>query len=111
MQACARCGVVIWNNGSRHHRLLRSRNGGDEVSNGVLMCGSGTTGCHGWAHANPADATALGFMVPSGVLPGMWPIMHALYGWVVLYDDGTAEGVDPAAWKEAVGWPTATTRT
>lgn len=95
MQGCARCGVEIWNNGSRHHRKLRSRGGGDEVSNGVLLCGSGTTGCHGWAHAHPAEATRLGFIVPRHANPLTWPILHVLYGWVRLHDDGTAEEVAP----------------
>ena len=95
MQACALCGLVIWENGSRHHRLLRSRGGGDEISNRVLLCGSGTTGCHGWVHANPAEATDLGFMVPTGVQPAAHPIRHSLYGWVLLHDDGTASGAAP----------------
>lgn len=95
MQACARCGVEIWNYGSRHHRKLRSRGGGDEVSNGVLLCGSGTTGCHGWAHANPEAATLLGFIVPSTADPACVPILHALYGWVLINDEGTAESCAP----------------
>lgn len=95
MQACARCGVEIWNNGSRHHRKLRSRGGGDEVSNGVLLCGSGTTGCHGWAHSRVAEATRLGFIVPGYAYPAAWPILHALYGWVLLNDEGTAAPTAP----------------
>ena len=95
MQACARCGVEIWNNGSRHHRKLRSRGGGDEVSNGVLLCGSGTTGCHGWAHANPAEATRLGLIVSRWMNPADVPILHALYGWVLLNDEGTATPCAP----------------
>lgn len=95
MQRCARCGVVIWSNGSRHHRKLRSRGGADAADNLILACGSGTTGCHGWMHANPAEATLLGFIVPSWADPATVPIRHALYGWVLLLPDGTAEGVDP----------------
>lgn len=87
---------MIWENGSRHHRKLRSRGGADAADNLVLMCGSGTTGCHGWAHAHPADATALGFIVSRWDDPATVPILHALYGWVLLLTDGTAEGVDPA---------------
>lgn len=95
MQACARCGVEIWNNGSRHHRKLRSRGGGDEVSNGVLLCGSGTTGCHGWAHAHPDEATALGLIVSRWRNPADVPMLHVLYGWVLLNDEGTATQCAP----------------
>ena len=95
MQRCARCGAVVWEGGSRHHRKLRSRGGADAAENLILTCGSGTTGCHGWMHGNPADATALGFIVPSWANPADWPILHSLYGWVLLLPDGTAIGVDP----------------
>lgn len=50
---------------SVHHRKLRSRGGQHTLDNCVFACGSGTTGCHGWMHANPAEATATGWMVPS----------------------------------------------
>lgn len=87
-QRCARCGVFITNNGSRHHRKLKSRGGGDEVSNGVLLCGSGTTGCHGWAHANPTTARLGGFIVASHEDPRDVPILHAIHGRILLDDDG-----------------------
>ena len=86
---CARCGCAIWSNGSRHHRKFRSRRGGDEVSNGVLLCGSGTTGCHGWVHDNPAAARAEGFAVESHEEPRMVPVQHALFGRVWMADDGS----------------------
>lgn len=75
--------------------MLRSRGGPDAVENLILTCGSGTTGCHGWMHANPAEATAAGFIVPSWGDPAGWPILHSLYGWVLLQPDGTAVGVAP----------------
>jgi len=31
----------------------------------VLLCGSGTTGCHGWAHENPNAARDIGLIVAS----------------------------------------------
>lgn len=43
----------------------------------MLLCGSGTTGCHGWVHGHPAEAYRLGWLVhswhdPASVpLPGM----------------------------------------
>lgn len=95
LQRCVRCGAVIWENGSRHHRKLRSRGGVDAAENIVLACGSGTTGCHGWMHANPAEATRLGYIVSRWGDPADTPILHSLYGWVLLLPDGTAEGAVP----------------
>lgn len=34
-------------------------------------------------------------MVPTGTEPAAWPILHALYGWVLLNNDGSAAGVEP----------------
>lgn len=94
-QRCARCGVIIWSGGSRHHRKFRSRRGGDEVSNGLLLCGSGTTGCHGWAHSNPRSARMAGFAVESHEDPRLVPVMHAVYGLVWLDDEGGASSTPP----------------
>jgi hypothetical protein len=33
-------------------------------SNIVLICGSGTTGCHGWIETHREDALAVGWIVP-----------------------------------------------
>jgi hypothetical protein len=95
-QRCARCAVVIWSGGSRHHRKLRSRRGGDEVSNGVLLCGSGTTGCHGWAHANPVSARMVGLVLSASDDPLLIPVRHAVYGCDVWLDDaGNASSTPP----------------
>ena len=59
---CLRCGTNIhdpslWPGRSGHHRQLRRRADPavrDLPCNIVELCGSGTTGCHGWAHAHPA---------------------------------------------------------
>src|SRR5690349_19712874 len=51
---CERCG----NPGeSVHHRKKRSQGGGWTWENLVFLCGTGTTGCHGWIehHANAAE--------------------------------------------------------
>lgn len=97
LQCCARCGVVIWVGGSRHHRKYRSRRGGDEVSNGLLLCGSGTTGCHGWAHANPIAARQTGFAVGADEDPLLVPVQHALHGLVYLDDLGGVHRDPPPA--------------
>ena len=58
---CARCGRdagTHWSGDSIHHRRPRSHPwpGLHQPANLLLLCGSGTTGCHGWVHAHPARA-------------------------------------------------------
>ena len=62
---CRRCGGPGTNT---QHRVARGMGGTSRVqvndlSNLVTVCGSGTTGCHGWMTAHPADAYATGWAV------------------------------------------------
>jgi len=91
---CERCGVRRAE--SVHHRKLR-RFDDHRAANLVHLCGSGTTGCHGWAHANPRDAAAEGFIVRSTNNPRIVPVKHGRYGWVRLADSGD---VVPTKWTE-----------
>jgi len=85
---CQRCGASLASvSGSRHHRQLR-RSGDHRPCNLVLLCGSGTTGCHGWAHAHPAEARLEGLIVPSWASPEFVP-MKTYGGWVRLVPDGS----------------------
>lgn len=45
-----------------HHVLPRSAGGTDTPDNLLDLCGSGTTGCHGWIEHNRTDAMALGYL-------------------------------------------------
>ncbi|WP_017791901.1 hypothetical protein [Leucobacter salsicius] len=77
---------------STHHRQLRSRGGKHAPSNLVTLTGSGTTGEHGWVHANPAIATVLGYMVNSWDEPAEIPIFRVApygpgYGWYLQDDE------------------------
>jgi hypothetical protein len=54
-----------------HHRKLRTRGGEDSLENLVAL----HLECHGWVHANPAEATALGFMVSAWEDPATVPVM------------------------------------
>lgn len=64
---CVRCGPSLAAiSGSRHHRQRRAV-GGHLVVCLTLLCGSGITGCHGWAHANPKAARVGGYIVPTHV--------------------------------------------
>lgn len=57
------------------------------AANGILLCGTGTTGCHGWAHANVLQATEEGLIVSTWADPSIMPIM-TWRGWVRIDDDG-----------------------
>jgi len=62
--ACVRCGADITDRAySIHHRKRRSQSGRNELQNLLTLCGTGTTGCHGWVHAHPADARDAGWLV------------------------------------------------
>ena len=82
--SCARCGVSLYSvSGSRHHRKLRSQGGKHDVTNLVLLCGSGTTGCHGWVHGHPKDGYESGHLVVSSAAPEDMPVEYA-DGWFEL---------------------------
>lgn len=87
-----------------HHRKLRSQGGDWSASNGILLCGSGSVGCHGRVHGNPREAYDYGWMVPGGRDPAEYPVLswrwlsgtpdrHGVrrrgHLWLLLADDGT----------------------
>jgi hypothetical protein len=81
---CQRCGCSVLNvPSSKHHRKLRSQGGLDTADNLLSLCGSGTTGCHGWAHANPAQARSYGLIVWRIRNPAEVPV-RTFNGWVLL---------------------------
>jgi hypothetical protein len=81
---CELCGVPANN---AHHRKNRSQGGRNELSNLLLLCGSGTTGDHGYITENPADSYANGWSVPSFRDPHVTPVrLHD--GWYLLGDNG-----------------------
>lgn len=73
---CARCAVPA-PNGEWHHRRSRSVRDSHThcACNGVWLCST----CHRWAHANPTEAKATGFILPRSVTE-MWtmPFKHPL---------------------------------
>lgn len=101
---CVRCGASLEVvPGSRHHRQRR-RDGGHTPENLILLCGSGTTGCHGWVHANPRAAQVFGYIVPANgratpdVIPvyaWAWP-SRTRHGWFVLDSEGLRERIPEA---------------
>lgn len=79
---------------TRDHRKNRSQGGRTVPSNLQILGGSGTTGCHGWATAHPAEAIAEGWAVPGWADPLVWPARRYISSghgtltpiWVI-YDD------------------------
>lgn len=75
-QACVRCGRV---GGNIHHRRMRSQSPKDKVhniENLIVLCGSGTTGCHGWVHAHPDESYRNGWLVMSVFDPADMPVRY-----------------------------------
>ena len=63
---CRRCGINVEHRPefrSIHHRQGRRGSDAHRMSNLVLLCGSGTTGCHGYLTEHPAEAYAGGWSV------------------------------------------------
>ncbi|MET0887684.1 MAG: HNH endonuclease signature motif containing protein [Mycetocola sp.] len=94
---CVKCRRTHPIHGINHdHRKNRSQGGRTVASNLGLLCGSGTTGCHGWKTQNPAEATEQGYSVPMGIEPADWPARrwfsanHGVLeqGWALYTDDG-----------------------
>lgn len=94
---CMRCGTNIhdparWPGRSGHHRQLRRtadpqwRNSPENI---IELCGSGTTGCHGWVHQHVAEAERLGLIVPIGLDPIDVPVLDWEGRWIRLNEDGT----------------------
>lgn len=92
---CERCGVSIQSIPmSIHHRRPRAMGGTHRpetnyASNLMALCGSGTTGCHGYLESHRSEAMDYGFIVPQYETPNNVPVKTFIYGWVLLNDDGT----------------------
>lgn len=92
---CVRCGMQST---QIHHRRPRGMGGTtqqstDEPANGVVLCGSGTTGCHGWVESHRSQAVSDGLIVSQGQEPATVPVL--LYqgmgrAWYILDNVGLA---------------------
>lgn len=90
-ESCLRCGVHISVRGySLHHRkgrhVLPGLPEAHCAENLVTLCGSGTTGCHGWVHAHPEESYEQGWMIRRGGAedPADVPVLDLLgYRWLL----------------------------
>jgi hypothetical protein len=65
-----------------------------------LVCGTGTTGCHGWIGASPEEARDAGWVVSLNSIEDTAevPMIHAVFSAsVLLTDEGTV--VPVASWS------------
>lgn len=68
---CARCALSVHGiPSSVHHRRRRGMGGthdprSHDPRNLVLVCGTGTTGCHGWIESHRGDAYVHGWLIRS----------------------------------------------
>jgi hypothetical protein len=88
---CERCcAPITGGDHSIHHRRPRRMGGSkDPLTNSpanlLLLCGSGTTGCHGWIESHRATAYELGLLVHGWQDPRAVPLLGGVY----LTDHGT----------------------
>jgi HNH endonuclease len=96
---CRRCGrSVVDFPASVHHRLMRSRGGTDNLANLLLVCGSGTTYCHGDVHHEVTDSTADGFLCHTWENPAEVAVL-TVDGWRLFGDDGSVTPVAGRRWE------------
>lgn len=86
---CQRCGAPGTN---IHHRRPRGMGGTrrrdtNTPVNLITLCGSGTTGCHGWIESHRDEARELGFLVVQAGVPALVPV-QTINGQVFLTADG-----------------------
>jgi hypothetical protein len=78
---CECCGKVAgWDGWSRHHRQPRGMGGTKrdvhQPSNMLLLCGSGTTGCHGLVESERSWAYECGLLVRRPFEPGRVALLY-----------------------------------
>lgn len=90
---CEGCGEARASNFA--HRKRQGQGGPWCPSNGLDLCGSGSTGCHGWSHENVTAAEELGWMLRSRQDPESEPAVLAGRGRVYLFPDGSVSSHPP----------------
>lgn len=93
-ELCATTRATNWS-----HRRARGQGGLWTPSNGLDLCGSGNTGCHGWLEANSKLADAGGWRIvhrnpPPAIVPCWLNTVSGGVGWWLLDDSGVFFAVD-----------------
>lgn len=83
---CEGCRTTTWTD--KAHRLAASQGGRWTPDNILGLCRA----CHAWSHAQPTDARAAGWILPSGTVPAaapVWLVSASVWpGWYLLGVDG-----------------------
>ena len=86
---CEKCLGSLADGMSVHHRRPRGMGGTkipaiNSAENLLALCGSGTTGCHGWVESNREDAYSRGLLVRSGRMSHTTPYRDDRGDWWLL---------------------------
>ena len=97
---CEVCGgsLTKWDGMSVHHRKPRKMGGSKDPalwlpSNLLVVCGSGTSGCHGDIEHKRGYAKLNGWLLKSYEDPAVTPV-RLFIGWRMLNEDGTISPLD-----------------
>lgn len=101
---CVACGTYVGPFGdySLHHRRPRGMGGSRRPEtnlpgNLLVLCGSGTTGCHGWTETHRDEALSMGLLVSQFVTdPDQVPV-QTYCGWFVFDNEGGKTPVEVPA--------------
>jgi hypothetical protein len=99
-QKCRRPAASI----NRDHRKDRSVGGLTLVENLQMLCGSGTTGCHGWKTAHPDEANREGWGVPGWANPADYPARRWVRTAVGTVRLAQVLYLPAAEWGDGPGW-------
>jgi len=99
---CELCYTPITGQASVHHRRPRRMGGTrrsdvNESANLMLLCGSGTTGCHGWVESHRKEALADGIILYDRDIPTDHPYRDRHGNWWTLTNEATKHETNPRA--------------
>lgn len=98
--ACERCWRPISESMSLHHRRPRRMGGTkrldtNQPQNLLVLCGSGTTGCHGWIESHRKTGYADGILLYDRDDPADMPYRDANGNWWLLGPEGQRTRMNP----------------
>lgn len=84
---------------SVHHRRPRMMGGSKnkmlhETANLIVLCGTGTSGCHGWVESNRAKARELGYLIQNIDFAEQIPFQDSKGVWFQIDNSGQKTEVD-----------------
>ena len=99
---CERCYTPVHGQASVHHRRPRrmggtKRSDSNEPANLLLLCGSGTTGCHGWVESHRRQSLDDGIILYDRDIPAEHPFKDGHGNWWILDNQGAKHSSNPRA--------------